>query len=138
MAYLLESSVLVVGLDSEEVNQRIHLPDIVHHWRTRETEPVCGLEGAASLGCNGDSVLDALRFIKENTIESALGAQKREKFSHWRFIVFPEPLILLLLKELLEAAKFSPQGSVGRQNNIVGAEVVPTQLSSLAMNHVRA
>lgn len=72
MAYLLEFFVVTVGSDSQKVNQREQLSDIIHHRGPGEADPRNGLEMICCFSRHSIFIFDALRLIENNAIKETL------------------------------------------------------------------
>lgn len=140
MAYFLEFFVIVIRSDSQKVNEREQLSDIVHHRGPGEAEPCNGLEMICCFGRHSISILDALRLIENNAIKETLWTYERKSLPQWAFIdlsVKEFTCCTLLRYECIPTFILSGQSIVGGQYNVVVAQLIPRELSA-PMSHVRA
>ena len=93
--YLIKSTLLIVRLDPEEMNQGVKLLHAVHHRRPCQTEAVNGLQETACAGRDSDAVLDALRLVEDNAVEFAHRPKEWKLLFH-RTLVECNPLSILL------------------------------------------
>lgn len=135
----MESCPFIVWLDPKEVDQRVELPNVIHHRSSSKAESGHSSEVFCCPGRIRVLVLDTLGFVEDNTVEYTLIAQEREELFHRCSVVVTfMPSQFLLVQPHFETLEFRPQCPVCRQYDVVSSQFVPTKLLSLAVNHVDA